>query len=91
MTPKIYAIDIDETLCKEVCYTPEQCLKATPIQKTIDKVNNLKGLIIIYTARKDFLIESTIKWLKRVGVEYHAISNKKIPADYYVDSKNLRV
>jgi len=89
--PKIYLIDVDKTLCKEVCFTSEECLKATPIKEAIDKVNSIMGFIIIYTARTDKLMEATIKWLKKVGVSYHAISNIKIPGDYYVDDNSLKI
>jgi uncharacterized HAD superfamily protein len=87
--PKIFLIDVDGTLCEETCYTPEECLVATPIQKTIDRVNKkfLTEFIIIYTARREHLIGNTIKWLRKVGVDYHAISNHKIPGDEYWDNK----
>jgi len=87
--PKIYLIDVDGTLTKETCYTPRECLNATPVQSVIDKVNKafLKGFVIIYTARRNPLLPNTIEWLERNGVNYHAISNRKIPGDEYWDNK----
>lgn len=91
-SPKIYLVDIDGTLCKETCYTPEECLKATPIKEMVDKVNKvyLQGLVIIYTARREHLIPSTIKWLRKNEIDYHAISNHKIPGDLYIDNKAFK-
>lgn len=90
--PKIYLIDVDGTLCVETCYKPEECLKATPIQKNINKVNKkfLKGFVVIYTARRDPLIPATMRWLRKNLVDYHAISNHKVPGDEYFDNKSVK-
>ena len=89
---KLYAVDCDGTLTSSMCWTPEECLEAEPRKEVIDRVNSLKGVwIIIYTARADELIPATIKWLCKYNVKYHAISNQKIPADYYIDDKNLTI
>lgn len=79
---------MDETLCEEVCFTEIEVANATPIQAVIDKVNELhkSNFIVIYTARRDFLLEETKRWLERYGVKYHAISNIKIPLDVYIDT-----
>ena len=89
---KMYCIDCDQTLTKEVCWTPEQCLNAEPRQDVIDRVNSLKNVwIVVWTARTDELIPATIKWLRKHNVKYHAISNQKIPGDYYIDDRNLTI
>ncbi len=84
---KVIAVDVDDYLCKEVCWTIEDCLAATPNTDTIRKVNKLfdYNLIIIYTARRDILIPATIQWLRENQVRYHAISNYKLPADFYLE------
>ena len=88
---KIIAIDIDGVLCKGESWTPQQCLKAKPIKENIRKVNELHktNFIIIYTARRDHLVEATLKWLKLNGVEFQAISNKKMAADIYIEDKAI--
>ena len=62
-------------------------MKATPDTKLIEKVNELfkKEFVIIYTARKTELISTTMEWLDKHHVKYHAISNLKIPGDAYID------
>jgi len=91
MSRQIYAIDLDGTLCKEVCWTPEDCLKATPVQKMIDRVLELysEHFILIFTARRDHLIPASLEWLRRNNIKYHAISNQKSPADVYVDDRAI--
>ncbi len=88
---KVFAIDMDDTLTKTTCWTPEDCLNAEPRQEVIDKVNSLKDYIIINTARADHLIPATIKWLRKHNVKYYGINNQKIPATYYVDDKNMTI
>ena len=89
---KVIAVDMDECLCEEVCWTPEECLNATPNQKVVDKLETLIGAyIIIYTGRRDWLIPATLKWLRKHGVFFHAISNNKIPANAYIDDKAINI
>jgi uncharacterized HAD superfamily protein len=89
---RLFAVDMDGTLTKSVCWTVEECLNAEPNQKVVDKVNSLKNCyIIINTARVDELIPATIVWLKKHNVKYHGINNQKIPADYYIDDKNISI
>ncbi len=88
---KVYGIDMDDTLTKCTCWTPEQCLEAEPNQEVIDKVNSLNDYIIINTARADELIPATIKWLRKHNVKYHGINNQKIPLSYYVDDKSVTI
>lgn len=84
---KIILVDIDGTLCREVCWTSEDCKNATPDTQLIKKVNALfeKEFVIIYTARKTELMQATMEWLNTHNIKYHAISNHKIPGDIYVD------
>jgi hypothetical protein len=88
IVPIIYAVDLDGHLCS-TAWTPEECLTAKPNLKRIKNLHEcyLKGIVIIYTARRDELISNTLIWLKRNLVPYHAISNIKMPADIYIDVK----
>lgn len=84
-------VDMDGVLCYGESFTPFQCLHAPPRLDMIRKVNELsfKKYIIIWTARRDNLLEATSIWLKRNGVHYHAIDNKKNPSDIYIDDKAI--
>lgn len=88
---QVISCDLDGTLCKEVCWTEEDCLKATPVTKVIAWFNFQydECITIIYTARKDALMIATIKWLRLNGIRYWGINNQKMPADIYIDDKCL--
>lgn len=88
---KVIAIDVDGTLCKETCWTPHECLKAKPILQNINKVNNWynSNFIVIHTARRGYLYEATVEWLKTNGVMFHSVTMDKMPADCYYDDKAL--
>lgn len=90
---KIFAFDMDCTLTQQPCWTEEQCLIATPRIEVIEIVNNLyrKGhIIIIWTARREFLRTATEYWLKKNGVFYHAIDmHHKIGVDAYIDDRAI--
>ena len=90
---KVLLVDMDDTLTKGTCWTPEDCLNAEPRQEVIDKVNSLTNVwVIVYTARRDELIPATIKWLRKHNVRYQAISNIKIPACVgYLDDKSITI
>lgn len=87
----IVCVDVDDTLTDEVCFTPEECLDATPNPKIIEFVNRVykRAFVVIYTARINELIPATLSWLDANNVNYHAFSNKKIPASIYLDDKAL--
>ena len=87
----VIACDMDGTLCKEVCWTEEEVLDATPNISFIQKVNELYliNFIVIYTARRDHLLPSTLQWLRINGVMFHAISNNKMAADLYIDDRAI--
>lgn len=89
MSAPIYLIDVDGTLCHTEEWTVEGVRNAEPNIRLIEKVNELhkNNFIIIYTARVDDLIPATLEWLRRHNVRYHAISNLKVPTDFYVDDK----
>lgn len=88
---KIIAVDIDGTLAQGISWTPQECLKAKPVRKMIKKVNKLyqDHFIVIYTARRHFLYEATIKWLKKNSVKYHAVRFEKMPASIYLDDRAI--
>lgn len=91
---KLINIDFDGTLCNEICWTPEMVLSATPKEDVIKKVNELymDHYIVIYTARQDHLIQSSLEWLRRNNVRWHSWSNLKIPTDVgYLDDKSLKL
>jgi hypothetical protein len=82
MNDNYLLVDLDDTLCYGVAWTPEECLKCEPRLDVIAKVNELykTKLIIIYTARQDNLYESSVKWLKDNGVKFHAVNfGTKVP------------
>lgn len=90
----ILCVDVDGTLTKTVCWTPEECEEAEPRQDVIDRVNEvaLTSFIVIYTARRDLLIPSTLRWLRKHNVTFHAISNNKCPTDMgYLDDKSIKI
>lgn len=89
---KIFLVDLDGTLTKDIAWTPEQCLNCEPKNDIISKVNELHKtqFIVIWTARKDYLIPATLEWLRRNNVMYSAISNQKCGAFAYVDDKAIR-
>lgn len=88
---KIYAIDIDNTLTLETCWTEEQCLNATPNKKVIEFVKKLiedSHFVYFYTGRRDRLMGATFKWLKNQGLPA-IVSNWKMPFDYLLDDKSF--
>ena len=90
----ILCVDVDLTLTNEMCWTIEDCEKAGPRQDVIDRVNEEAKtvFIVIYTARRDHLIPATLKWLRKHGVTFHAISNNKCPTDIgYLDDKSITI
>ena len=93
MAAKVLAIDVDGHLTKTICWTPEECENAVVDEEVKKYVNELhrEHFIIIYTARRDNLVEPTLKWLRKNGVQFHAISNNKIPADYYCDDRMIDI
>lgn len=84
----IIAVDVDGTLTDSVCFTNEEVRNAKPLAGALERVAELysTGFVVVYTARRDELMQETIKWLKRHGIRYHAISNIKIPFDKYYDN-----
>jgi len=93
MKKKVILVDMDGVLCQGESWTPEDCLKAEPLQVNIQKVNKLSKLnfIVVWTARRDDLIPATLKWLRRNDVVFHAVSNNKSPADVYIDDKLIKM
>ena len=91
--PKLIAVDLDGTLTLSEAWTEEECLNAPPNRQNIRKLNELAkdNFIIIFTARKDEFISATLEWLREHGVRFDAISNRKTPADIYIDSRAKRM
>ena len=84
---------MDGTLSKGTCWTPKQCLDAKPNLGVIKKVNKMarQGFLIIWTARRDYLIPATLEWCRRNGVNFQAISNNKTAGDVIVDDIVINV
>ena len=82
-------VDLDNTLCiGEHWGSPAQALKAKPIKKMIEYVNERyykDHFVIIYTARQNRLMNATFEWLDRNNVKYHAVMNKKCPVELLID------
>lgn len=95
MIPKdqpIINFDIDGTLTKTVCWTPEEVLNAEINTAGYALIKHLykTKFIVVYTARRDELIPTTLEWLRKNDVPFHAISNNKIPG-YYVDDNCFNI
>jgi len=93
-TNQIYCIDVDGTICTEKV----EYEKAKPIEKTVNKINQLYdngNTIILYTARGAYSgvdwSELTKKQLKAWGVKYHQFLIGKPFAHWYVDNKALHI
>lgn len=91
LTETVINLDCDGTLTKSICWTPKECLKAKFIERLRPSLEALykHHFLVIYTARRDYLIPATLEWLRRNNIPYHAISNKKIPGNY-IDDKSYR-
>lgn len=90
---KYIAIDLDKTLTKTVCWTPQQCREAKPT-KILDLVKKLqrKNVVVIYTARQNELMGATFEWLQVHGIGRCPVSNFKIGCDMYLlDDKAINV
>jgi len=87
--PKIYNVDVDDHLCEEVCFTPEECLNATPVKEWIDWTNEKfeTDYIVICTARRHSLYMSTIKWLEEHKVHFHSTCFNSKPPGTIVDRR----
>jgi hypothetical protein len=85
--PKVYSVDLDNTLTIGSAWTCDECEALPPRQDAIDRVNSLaeKNFIVIHTARRHGLYQSTIRWLEANHVRYHAISMAKMPCDRLFD------
>ncbi len=90
---KIIAVDVDGTLTYDTAWTEEDCLKCKPKKETIEIVNYLAqwNMIIIYTARRDELILPTIQWLRKNGITFHCIAERKPPADLFIDNTAFKI
>lgn len=88
---KVIAVDLDGTLCLGTAWDEESARNAEPRTEIIEKVNQLfeKNFIVIYTARRDHLLPSSLEWLRRNNVRYHAISNLKVGAELYLDDHSI--
>ena len=86
MSVRVIAVDLDGVLCEGLYWGKGE---PKPITKNIEAVNQLalKYFIVIHTARRYEWAEHTLKWLKRNGVNYHAIHFEKMPSDIYVDDR----
>ena len=91
-TPKIILFDLDGTLCNEVCWTPEDCLNATPthLVEFVKKLNR-SNMVVVYTARQNNLMNETHEWLEKQGIGRCPVCNFKVGTDFYVDDKCINI
>ena len=83
---KINAIDIDGTICIE----KGNYNKREPIFSNIARVNKLRGINVLYTARLESDRKSTEEWLKRYNVKYKALIMNKLPYNILIDDRAER-
>jgi histidinol phosphatase-like enzyme len=85
--PLVYSVDLDGTLAIGSAWTCDECESLEPNQAAIDRVNELseKHFIIIHTARRHGLYQSTVRWLEANHVRYHAVAFAKMPCDRLFD------
>ena len=83
------AVDFDGTLCEDRFPNIGE-----PKQDVIDWVveQKTKGcILILYTLRKDNLLNNALHWSQQHGILFDYISKDKIHADIFLDDKNMRV
>lgn len=79
----IQAVDIDGILCDESgAYETRQ-----PKKDKIEKLNELEGIIVLFTARLETDRQKTEKWLKKNDVRYHSLIMEKIPYHSFIDDR----
>jgi hypothetical protein len=72
---KVFAVDFDGT--------------ATEFPEKVNALfDNPQNLVVIHTARPDYLREETEELLAERGIRYHALVMNKLRADVYIDDKN---
>jgi len=83
----VIAVDIDGVLCSGEMWDCHE--EPKPLKENIEKVNRLyaQHFVVLYTARRIELAESTLNWLLKHGVRYHAIRFEKMPFDLLLDDK----
>lgn len=85
--PKVYSVDLDNTLSIGSAWTCEDCENLEPRLDVIEKINELAehNFVVIHTARRHSLYLPTIKWLEKHHVNYQALRFGKMPADIIFD------
>lgn len=99
---KIYAVDFDGTLCKNI-YPKIGDAKEEVINYVKDLKDNCNKLIL-WTCRTGTELEEAITWCNDKGIEFDAVNEnlqetieqydsdpRKVSADYYLDDKALNV
>jgi len=86
--------DLDGTICREVCYSREECINAVPVPEMVEFLwsayNDREYLpqIIIYTARRTKFARETIEWLEKNNLPF-PISFRKKSGEVYIDDKAI--
>lgn len=78
---KIVAVDIDGILCEDKGKYAER----RPYKDSIDKINKLDGLKVLYTARLESDRQITLSWLKKNNVKFDALIMGKLPFNVLID------
>jgi len=92
---KIFAFDLDKTLCVEGCWGEKEMLNATPVKgmfELIDWIACNGGVILIFTARPSRFYSVTFAWLYYNNIYFHGICMQYKPhAHIYVDDLAFNV
>ena len=101
MTPKIIAVDFDDTLCENMY--PDIGPPRTSVIEYILEEQAKGSKIILWTCRVGVHLENAITWCKEQGITFDAINDdveetkekynnecgRKIYADIYIDDKGV--
>lgn len=86
--PPVVAVDIDGLLCRGNYWgkgDPKVIRRARTYLKEIFP----RAFIVINTARRYSFAKETLLWLDRNNIPYHAIHFEKVPAEFYIDDRNI--
>lgn len=82
---EVHAVDIDGTLCEEDSDIPYEDRR--PIRENINKVNRMKGIVVLYTSRLEADRSETEQWLMDEEVSYNVLIMNKIPYIVLLDDR----
>ncbi len=77
----VNAVDIDGVICQETGRYEDR----KPLKRNIEAVNNLPGIIVLYSARLEIDRDVTETWLRQHEVRYDALILGKMPYSVLYD------